>query len=501
MKKYAPWVAVVVALVVVLVLLLAPKLSAKDETVTVTATPEVTAAVTEAPTAEPVADVTEEPTEAPTEEPTAEPVADATEEPAAAPVSEDAADPVQDMAEDTMATVNGQAVSYSDVDEIAQSLMYTYSQYGYDFSDESMADMVYSMALEYAVQLEVMEQKAAEWGFDQMSAEEMAAAEAEVAAEWENLIDTYILYYVGLAEDATEEDKAAARVTAIAGLEAMGYTQEVLMKDYTESIMFEKVEAEMVKGVTVTDEDVKAAFDEAVAADEASYANDVGTYEYMTQYYGQTSYYQPEGYRGVTHILLEVDEALLSEYQTLAAELEEQQEAEEEATVTDLASPSDLVTQEKVDAAYAAVIASVQPTIDEINQKLADGVSFEDLIVEYGKDPGMEVEPNKSEGYSVHMDSIVWDPAFVKAAFSVDNVGDIAEPVLGSYGVHIVKYHRDVPAGAVELTEELAASLREELLAIKENEVFDSTMAEWMNTAEVVYAAVETDVATATDAE
>ncbi len=497
MKKYAPWVAVVVALVVVLVLLLAPKLSAKDEAVTVTATPEVTASATEAPTDVPVSDVTE----VPTEEPTAAPVADATEEPAAAPVSEGAADPVQDMAEDTMATVNGQAVSYSDVDEIAQSLMYTYSQYGYDFSDENMSNMVYSMALEYAIQLEVMEQKAAEWGFDQMSAEETAAAEAEVAAEWENLIDTYILYYVGLAEDATEEDKAAARVTAIAGLEAMGYTQEVLMKDYTESIMFEKVEAEMVKGVTVTDEDVKAAFDEAVAADEASYANDIGNYEYMTQYYGQTSYYQPEGYRGITHILLEVDEALLSEYQTLAAELEELQEAEEEATVTDLASPSDLVTQEKVDAAYAAVIASVQPTIDEINQKLADGVSFEDLIVEYGKDPGMEVEPNKSEGYSVHMDSIVWDPAFVKAAFSVDNVGDIAEPVLGNYGVHIVKYHRDVPAGAVELTEELAASLREELLATKENEVFDSTMTEWMNAAEVVYTAVEPDVATATDAE
>ena len=495
MKKYAPWVAVVVALIVVLALLLAPKLSAKDETVRVTATPEVTAAATEAPTAEPA----ETATEAPTAEPAA---ADAADVPASEPAAETSGDAAAaDTTDEVLATVNGQDVVYSEVDAIAQSMMYTYSQYGYDFSDESMVQSIYSMALEYAVQMEVMEQKAAEWGFDQLSAEEQAEIDAEVATEWENLIDTYILYYVGLAEDASEDDKAAARVTAIAGLEAMGYTQDVLKQDYTESVIFEKVEAEMVKDAAVTDEEVKAAFDESVAADEASYAQDVATYEYMTQYYGYTSYYQPEGYRGVTHILLEVDETLLSEYQALAAELEELQEAEEEATATDIASPSDLVTQEDVDAAYAAVIASVQPTIDEINQKLADGVSFEDLIVEYGKDPGMESEPNKSQGYSVHMDSVIWDPAFVKAAFSVDHVGDIAEPVLGSYGVHIVKYHRDVPAGAVELTEELAATLREEMLATKENELFNTTMTEWMNAAEVVYATAEADVATATDAE
>ena len=36
---------------------------------------------------------------------------------------------------------------------------------------------------------------------------------------------------------------------------------------------------------------------------------------------------------------------------------------------------------------------------------------------------GMEEETNLTNGYSVHLDSVAWDPAFVKAAFSVNNVG------------------------------------------------------------------------------
>ena len=475
MKKYAPWAAVVVVLIVVLALLLAPKLSAKDNTSIPTPTPIADVVNTEASTSEA--------TTAPEETADTQSADDAHSADTQA-VSSTVADEPDDQT--LMATVNGQPITYADVDAIAQTLMYSYSQYGYDTSSEEFINSVYEMSLEYAVQLEIMEQKAAEWGFDQMTEEEKAAAESEVTAEWENLINTYITYYVGLADDATDEEKAAARVTAIAGLEAMGYTQEILMQDYAESMMFEKVESEIVKNATVTDEEIIEAFNEQVESDKESYAADVAMYEYMTQYYGQTCYYQPEGYRGITHILLDVDEELLNTYQELAAKLEEQQEAAEEASATDLAE-AEVVTQADVDAAYAAVIASVQPTIDEINQKLAEGVSFDDLIAEYGKDPGMQAEPNKSEGYSVHMDSVIWDPAFVKAAFSVDNVGDVAEPVVGSYGVHIVKYHRDVPAGAVELTDDVKASLRESLLSSKENDLFDATMTEWMNAATIEY--------------
>lgn len=381
-------------------------------------------------------------------------------------------------AEEIAATVNGKIVSMTDVDEIAQNMLYTYSQYGYDVSSEQVISQINAMALEYAVQLEIMAQKAAELGLDQMTDEDLATAEAAINTEWENLISTYITYYVTLADDASEEDQAAARETAIAGLQDMGYTYDILLEDYIESIVYDRVEAYIIGDALVTDEDLQAAFDEHVAADQQRYAENIASYEYMTQYYGQTSYYQPEGYRGIIHILLNVDDSLLSDYQAKVSAFETQ-----DTTATD----TDLVTQEDVDAAYAAILASVQPTIDEIQQKLQDGTSFEDLIVEYGQDPGMQSEPNKSQGYAVHADSVIWDPAFVQAAFSVDNVGDIADPVIGNYGVHIVKYHRDIPAGAVELTDDIRTSLRTELESTKANELFNAAITEWMNDAEIIY--------------
>ena len=487
MKKYAALAAAVIVLIVVLALLLAPKLTAKDPTVNANVTPEVTA--------------TAVPTEAPTAEPTAQTVA-ATAQPAADPTAEPAAATATDVeaaaltAETVVATVNGKGVALEDVDLIAQNLMYSYSQYGYDVSGSpEMLNTIYQMAMSYAVQLELMEQKAVEWGFDQVSDEDRAELEAEANAEWETLIQTYMTYYVTLPENATDADKAAARDEAITGLAAMGYSVEDILASLLEDNMYNRVEAEMVKDAEVTDEDVQEAFDAKVAEDKAAFAQDVATYEYMTNYYGEESYYIPEGYRGITHILLEVDEELLNNYQTLVAELEELEEAAEEATATDLATAGDLATgtdlvaqsRADVDAAYAAIMASLQPTIDEINAKLAAGTPFADLVAEYGKDPGMQAEPNKSQGYPVHMDSVVWDPVFTQAAFSVDNVGDVAEPVLGSYGVHIVQYTRDVPAGAVELTDDIKAVLREELLANAENELFNAKMDEWMNASEVTY--------------
>lgn len=429
-------------------------------------------------------------TEAPADQATEVP-ADVTAEPAADAASAEAtAQPTADP-KAVMATVNGSEILREDIDLIYANLASAYAQYGYDTSDATFVAAMQAYALESAVQIELMDQKAVESGLDKFTDEEKAEIEKENAENWEGIVEMYTSYYGGVTEESTEEEKATARVNVLAMLESMGYTEAVLLEDAMNSAKLNKVEAMMVEGATVTDEDVKALFDQYVASDEASYKDDIATYEYMTQYYGQTSYYTPEGYRGITHILLEVDDDLLSNYQTLNAKLEEQQEAEETAaTATDAATaePETPVTQADVDAAYKAILDSVQPTIDEINKKLADGVAFADLVAEYGTDPGMQQEPNKTNGYSVHMDSVVWDPAFVKAAFSVDNVGDVAEPVVGSYGVHIVQYTRDVPAGAVEYTADIQAALHEEALSQKESELFNATMDAWMSEANVTYA-------------
>lgn len=395
---------------------------------------------------------------------------------------------------DVMATVNGESVLRETVENIASNLSYTYSQYGYDTTSDENAKFINQLALDYAIQYALMDQKAAEWGLDQFTDEEMETLKASNAESWNSLVDSYVSYYGNLTDESTDEEKLAAKTSALAALEAMGYTEDVMMQSTLEEERYNRVRDKMVENVEVTDEEVQSAFDTQVESDKASYEGNVAYYEYMTQYYGQTSYYIPEGYRGITHILLTVDDDLLQNYEDLAAKLEEQEEAEDtdttEATATDVTEETETpVTQADVDAAYQAILDSVQPTIDEINQKLADGASFADLIAEYGADPGMQSEPYKSEGYSVHQDSVIWDAAFVKAAFSVEKVGDVSEPVVGSYGVHIVYYLRDVPSGAVELTDDIKEDLKSTLLSEKENEAFASTMQLWRDASKIEYTA------------
>lgn len=395
---------------------------------------------------------------------------------------------------DVMATVNGEPVLRETVENIASNLSYTYSQYGYDTTTDENAKFINQLALDYAIQYALMDQKAAEWGLDQFTDEEMETLKASNAESWNSLVDSYVSYYGNLTDESTDEEKLAAKTSALAALEAMGYTEDVMMQSTLEEERYNRVRNKMVENVEVTDDEVQTAFDTQVESDKASYEGNVAYYEYMTQYYGQTSYYVPEGYRGITHILLTVDDDLLQNYEDLAAKLEEQEEAEDtdttEATATDVTEETETpVTQADVDAAYQAILDSVQPTIDEINQKLADGASFSDLIAEYGADPGMQSEPYMSEGYSVHQDSVVWDAAFVKAAFSVEKVGDVSEPVVGSYGVHIVYYLRDVPSGAVELTDDIKEDLKSTLLSEKENEAFASTMQEWRDASKIEYTA------------
>ena len=160
---------------------------------------------------------------------------------------------------------------------------------------------------------------------------------------------------------------------------------------------------------------------------------------------------------------------------------------EDEAGVPAPEEPEEPVTEEMVEAARLAVIASVQDTIDEIMAKLDAGTPWADLVAEYSTDPGMQTEPNKSNGYSVYADSIMYDPAFVQAAFSIDNIGDVSAPYVGMYGIYIVNYTRDVPSGAIELTDEIYASLEEELLADVKNDAITTAYEAWLAHSGITY--------------
>ena len=135
---------------------------------------------------------------------------------------------------DVMVTVNGEEILREFVDTIADNLSYSYSQYGYDTTDAEFQKAIEQVAVEYAIQYQLMEQKAVEWGLDQFTDEELADLKATTTENWNSLVDSYITSYGNLKDDATDEEKLAARTSALAALESMGYTEETMLENESE---------------------------------------------------------------------------------------------------------------------------------------------------------------------------------------------------------------------------------------------------------------------------
>jgi parvulin-like peptidyl-prolyl isomerase len=221
--------------------------------------------------------------------------------------------------------------------------------------------------------------------------------------------------------------------------------------------------------------------------------------------------------RGITHILLTVDSTLMDKYTSIQAQLEEQKNeaaaaaeptpevtAEAAAAATPevtatldpaaTATPAPTatpvpVTEADLTAAKQAILDSVKNKTEDIKTRYAAGEDFAALIAEYCTDPGMTSEPAKTDGYSVHKDSILYDPTFVAAAFSpeMQKVGDISLPVVSSFGVHILHYTRDIPGGPVALTDELKATLRSEMEKTRKDGALPKAIDEWKKASKIEY--------------
>ncbi len=467
-----------------------------------------------------------------------------------------------------LATVNGEEIydDNADLQEVVSYFSDYYAQYGYDTSDPGIQAMFRASGLNWAVESALYRQKAAELGIT-VTDERRAEIEAEGKAQWEQVVSYFTSQVAQLGADATDEEKAAARADALSAIEAQyGYTEESYIAEYVNSSVQSEIRASVIQAemgdLSATEDEIIAAFNEKVAQDQDLYEGNAFMYEYYTQYMGETSYYIPSGYRGVIHILLDVDEELLNNYTDLSARLEEQQgaadnedtdedgetveeeaaeeEAPEEETPAEEAAEEEApaedatgtiadsgegngtaqsatdemvstepaepeateepVTQEMVDAARQAILDSVQPTVDEIMTKFQAGTAFVDLVAEYGTDPGMQTPDNLNKGYMVHADSILWDPAFTAAAMSMEKVGDVSEPTVGSNGVHILYYLRDVPAGAVDMTEEIRNTLKAQVDGNKEAEATNQMTAAWKEAADIQYTEAGQAILDAADA-
>ena len=371
-----------------------------------------------------------------------------------------------------VATVNGEEIRQSQLTVMTNYMLQQYQNSGYDVSNETIQNYVSEAALNMLIQLKVIELKSQELKLDEFTEEELEDLRNQAQEQWDESLEIYKALY--MAQDASlEEEDAQEKAQEV--MAQYGYeTSDDVFEEMKNEEVFNRVEEYCVGDVSISDEEVKETYDEYVAMDEESFADNVPLYEQTIAAYGSNeSFYSPEGYRHFTHIRLTGDEEKLEELQALMY-------PEESATAAD-ATAADAENEAAIAELKDEILAEVQDTVDEIEEKFNDGESFDDLIDEYSVD----AELSNYSGCSVHKDSIFWEQDFIDGAMAVEEIGQISDPIVCSDGVYVLYYDYDAQGGPIEYTDTVKENLRSVLLNQAQNENFSATIQEWCEECEI----------------
>ena len=332
----------------------------------------------------------------------------------------------------------------------------------------------------------------------------------EIYAEADEAYQSNYDYVYENAEGDTDEVRAANTKLS---LYQQGYTKDHLREYFVSTYQTEAVEAAVREEISeVTDEELQAAYEEQVAADESTYTETPTKLDGTMTSADALVCWMPEGYRTVKHVLVIPEDEVLqavtdarkavdtaqTELETLKTELDdvnddESEEGEEVRTAEEIQADIDAKEAELADleaaakAAETACLESVKDRTDEIYAKLEAGEDFDAVMAEYGEDPGMQSEPSMTSGYYVSADSTQWDANFTAGAMLLSQVGDYsAEPVISTSGVHIIYYNSDVTPGAVPL-EDIRDALYDQTLESMKSEHYQNELTSWVDALNPVY--------------
>lgn len=257
--------------------------------------------------------------------------------------------------------------------------------------------------------------------------------EAECAAAAEASMQKYISGYTDEVDESITDEAAiaeAARALFVAALKKNGYTYneyyEMLLEEERNSAIINKQQQNVYDTVEVTDDDVEAYYTETLAADKAAYGEDPAQFLTDWNSYSKGSrirpLFVPDGYKRVTHILVSTE--------ALAAEVQE---------------------------------------------KLAAGSAWADLVEEYSTDTGMP-----DGGYYVSAGTVsTYYEGFGDAALALTEVGQVSEPVTTTGGIHLIRLEEIVQSAEIELDDELSGAIYDFVLAKEQESAYSAAVAEW----------------------
>ena len=397
-----------------------------------------------------------------------------------------------------VASFDGGEVPLEEAEALYDASVEQFAQYyGIDVAAYGMEDLLRQDVVNTLAEQAIVQYMAGELGLA-LTEDQQAQFSQEAQQTYEALVNNYYQTYLVNQSESEEEGLATAAQT----LNEMGYTYEYYLDMLTQSQLATNVYDYVTGDVTVSEEEVQAAYDSNVAADEASYA-DASQFETAFTN-GATIYYTPEGYRNVKHILFKFSDEQATTYDELSAQLaslEAEQaaaiEAAETAQTTDEAAEAADDTADTADTAEAAApraLADIEADIEAINAELDAlytellpeaeaaaerfnaGEDIDALIAELSDDNMPEAGYVVSE--TADAAAQAWDPAFTAGALSIEEVGGLSEPVRGVYGIHLIYYAGDLTPGATPL-EDVHDVVEEQTLQNKITQTYADQISAW----------------------
>ena len=433
-----------------------------------------TAVPTEAPTAEP----TEAPTAVPTEAPTAEPTAVPTEAPTAVPTEAPAAteEPVAEeaaltLSDDVLASAYNGAVTVlkseiqDEYDQMLSQYVAYYAQYGYsvDEYDTELQASVAQETVQTKLSTSIVRHYAAQNGYE-LTEEKKTELAAQVKTALDNTRE-YLESYLSASGFTGDELNAAVEEQ----MAQAGYTEETLM-DSAElndvlNFLYERATAD----VTVTEDEVKAAFDEKVAKQKESYASvDAFVNDYVNE---SEILYTPENVRLMECIFVASVEGEATEDEATADEATADEATADEATEDE--ATADEATVSEATAGEAADIASLTgyAKAKAIAAAIAGGADFEETMKAYTEDGSTEEQMLR--GYPVAENSTTYGEEFMAGAMALEHVGDVSDVIVTDYGYFILRYAKDLESGEADF-EARKETETEETLTNKKNDAYSA---------------------------
>ncbi len=433
------------------------KVNEPEATATPVVTEAPTAEPTEAPTAEPTEAPTAVPTEAPTAVPTEAPTAEPTEAPTAVPTEEPVAEEAAlTLSDDVLASAYNGAVTVlkseiqDEYDQMLSQYVAYYAQYGYsvDEYDTELQASVAQETVQTKLSTAIVRHYAAQNGYE-LTEEKKTELAAQVKTALDNTreyLESYLSAYGFTGDElnaAVEEQMAQA-----------GYTEETLM-DSAElndvlNFLYERATAD----VTVTEDEVKAAFDEKVAKQKESYAS-VDTF--INDYVNESEIlYTPENVRLMECIFVASVEGEATEDEATADEATADEATVAEATAGEVADIASMTGYAKAKAIAAAI---------------AGGADFEESMKAYNEDSSTEEQMLR--GYPVAENSTTYGDEFTAGAMALEHVGDVSDVIVTDYGYFILRYAKDLESGEADFEARMETET-EETLTNKKNDAYSA---------------------------